>query len=203
MSSGAFKMTPEQQEFATKNHNLIFGFIRDRKLNQSEYYGILAMQFCKAVVTYDRDFGDGNVPFASYAYLVFDRALKMHLAYLHRKKREHDLDAASLDALRTEAGGEEDEPLNMYNIVKSYDDEEIEYDLLLDNIYKHIKNDEDRFIIKSRIMGYTQDEIAQVLGWGSQTDVSNRLKLIKQYLSDCGVIELGGSLGDRSQEDRS
>lgn len=57
------QLTDKQQELVTKNHNLIYKILKDRKLND-EYYDIAAIALCEAAITYDSDIGK----FSTYAY---------------------------------------------------------------------------------------------------------------------------------------
>lgn len=61
-------MTDEQRQFAEENHGLIYKFLSTYhySLNAVEdYYGLAAIGYCKAVITYDKE---RDVAFSTYAY---------------------------------------------------------------------------------------------------------------------------------------
>lgn len=62
------KMTDEQRQFAEDNHDLIYSFLHKYNLPlnaMEDYYGLAAIGFCKAVITFDKE--QGNT-FSTYAY---------------------------------------------------------------------------------------------------------------------------------------
>lgn len=57
-------MTEEQKCLAEKNYKLIFSFLARHNLSEEEWFGIAAIGFCNAVISYNKD----NCAFSTYAY---------------------------------------------------------------------------------------------------------------------------------------
>ena len=57
-------MTEEQKCLAEKNYKLIFSFLAKHNLSEEEWFGIAAIGFCNAVISYNKD----NCAFSTYAY---------------------------------------------------------------------------------------------------------------------------------------
>ena len=58
------KLTEEQKKLVEENHNLIYGFLRMKELEDDEYYDIVAYGLCKAAMKYDSTKGK----FSTFAY---------------------------------------------------------------------------------------------------------------------------------------
>jgi len=76
------KLTLEQQQFATENHNLIYSFLQKNNLEIDDWYGISAYGFCKAVRAYNKD---KNVCFSTFAYKCMQNEILME----YRKNKKH------------------------------------------------------------------------------------------------------------------
>lgn len=70
------KLNEEQKQLVTDNHNLIYGIMKQYKLNfdaPEDYYGAAAVGLCNAALHYDPN---RNVKFSSYAYVCMSREIQ-------------------------------------------------------------------------------------------------------------------------------
>ena len=93
-------LNEQQQELAEKNHNLIFWYAKNHRLDIEEYYGELAVALCEAAYHYDESTG---VSFSTFAAKCMSNQIKK----LFRKKErtiEGANDILSLDYVYDEEG---------------------------------------------------------------------------------------------------
>lgn len=155
------KLTVNEQEKVTENHNLIYSFLHDRGLEIDEYYGLIAESLCKAVKSWDES--KGNL--SSYFYRIARNDLYRYWRRGNAQKRM----------------GEE------VKLEEEYLDLEYEYDLEEDVITKEIVGEilksENGELFQMRLEGYSQQEIADTLGISRGT-VSRRLSWIGENYFD-------------------
>lgn len=58
-------MTKEAQILVEENHNLIYSYLKEMRLNVDEYYDLAAIGLCKAAIIFDKSFG---YQFSTLAY---------------------------------------------------------------------------------------------------------------------------------------
>ena len=66
------QLTKEQQKMVEDNHNLIYQYIIDNKLNYEEHYGTLAIGLCRASQIYD----DKRGSFGTIAYKCMQNQMR-------------------------------------------------------------------------------------------------------------------------------
>jgi len=72
-------LTPEQQRFAAEHHNLIYRFLNRNRLPESEFYGITALGYLRAVIAYDEKPGlRERYKFSTIAYHKMNDALRSY-----------------------------------------------------------------------------------------------------------------------------
>lgn len=97
-------MTPRQRETATKAHNMIYSYLRLRKLPIDDYYDVVVFGFMEAVQQYDENKELAKKYFlTTIAYRKMDDRLAAYRIYENRKKRTADV--RSLEAPLAGAGG--------------------------------------------------------------------------------------------------
>lgn len=151
------KLTPAQQQMVEENHNLIYWYINNHGLEYSEYYDLLAIELCNAVMKYDA----GRGSFANYFKLRADGILGKEYRKNKAQKRAHQ-NVELLDNLHT---------------IKD------ECDLTDCIELRDLMNGEYGEIIRLKAEGYSQTEIADIIGT-NQSKVSKILKKIKQQYMD-------------------
>lgn len=154
----ALVLNEQQQELAEKNHDLIYWYARNRKLDLEEYYGELAIELCKAAYHYDESLG---YSFSSFAAKCMDNRIKQ---LIRSKKRtlEGNEEIMSLDYCYYEDGSD---PITLGDCVsdnKNIEQEtvnKIETEWFANTLVKR-----DKYIFKSLLVGKTQSQIAGELG---------------------------------------
>lgn len=61
-------LTPEQRDFAAKNHNLVYSFLNDKHLPEDEFYDIVIFGYLQAVRTYFSKPAARKYSFSTIAY---------------------------------------------------------------------------------------------------------------------------------------
>lgn len=163
-----------EREFAEKNHNLIYSFLRKHNLSVEEWYGIVAIGYIQAVKKYNLSKGR----FSTFAYLCMLNMVRME----ERKVRLQNRWVSGILSLDAEYG--EGKGIFLQDLIPDKED--------MDSLYRyrefiHIIEElpkDLRDVISLKVCGYNQVEIGSILGY-SQSKVSRlvnqALKEIKEY----------------------
>lgn len=170
-------LTEEQKKFAEENHNLIYSFLMNKKLNLEEYYDIAAIGFCKAVKSYESSKGT----FSTYAYICMSNEIKMNWRRTEQRAQEYGVVLISLDEpiIGTEDLTIKDtlpHPESVESLLK--------YEEYLE-IINSLPPPMDK-MVDLCIQGYSQSEIAQEMGY-SQSYVSRLLTRAYRRIKDCDL----------------
>ena len=155
------KLNDEQKLLAEKQHNLIYSFLNKRGMKIDDWYDVLAIALCNAVLKYKPEKGK----FSKYAFRAFDNAVKMEMRKNNSKKRNAEV--VSID--------------NIWNLGTEFDLEE----MVLENV--NITGKLNSMDIKTaKVLNLyaknkTQEQIAKELGI-SQAQVSRILNKLKRRL---------------------
>lgn len=85
-------MTPRQREIATKAHNMIYSYLRLRKLPIDDYYDVVVFGFMEAVQQYDENKELAKkYSLTTIAYRKMDDRLAAYRIYENRQKRTADV----------------------------------------------------------------------------------------------------------------
>lgn len=85
-------MTPRQREIATKAHNMIYSYLRLRKLPIDDYYDVVVFGFMEAVQQYDENEELAKkYSLTTIAYRKMDDRLAAFRIYEKRQKRTADV----------------------------------------------------------------------------------------------------------------
>lgn len=148
------RLNIEQQKTVEDNHNLIYGYIRDRCLDIEDWYGLLAIELCKTVMKYDPTKG---ATLGTYFYLRCDNLLRKEYAKTKTKKNANN---------------------GVYTIEDRYDiqdevnvQDEVEFNSWFEG--------ENGNILRMKYDGYTQSEIAEKIGV-TQSFISKIIR--KEYI---------------------
>lgn len=152
-------MTKFEQQLATDNHNLIYGFINRYKLDLEEYYGILALALCKAAQHYDKIKGS----FSTVVYTFMINAVKNHIKIKNRYK----ISLVYLDADYTDSN---DDNENLFDVIMSNNlnlDDKVE-GKEISQILLSMLSDKEKQIVIDRVNGLSEEQIAIKMGCTQQ-----------------------------------
>lgn len=150
------RLSEEQRAFAEENHNLIYWYMNLKSLDKDEWYGLLAIELCKAVTKYDPNRGQ----FSTYYKMRCDS-----LVSKERKKQQRKRSLEKKYLIENE---------NTYVSDIDVDDELLAMEML-ESEYGNV--------IKLKAEGYTQSEIGEMLGV-NQCTVSRILTKVKELYDD-------------------
>ena len=169
------RLTQEQSERVTENHNLIYYMIHKFHLDIEEYYDILAIGLCKACLSWDISKGK----LSTYACTIMYNEIRQYLRTVHNSKNKCLHYALSLDAKLSDFGNDpEFEDLNYLGSMSNGHSDLLD-ELVLFDFSK--LSEREKQIVKYRYMGYNQDKIGKLLGV-SQSYVARVSKAIQNKL---------------------
>ena len=115
-------LTTEQQRFAEDNHNLVYAFLNDKKLQDEDFYDIVVFGYLKAVKEYSTNFALSNkYKFSTISYKYMRSEVCRHYDYLNRQKRSGF--SVSLDSLIYGDG----EALHLHEVLSAPDSHVIDF----------------------------------------------------------------------------
>lgn len=176
------KLTPEQQEFAEANHNLIYSYLIKYRLPYEEYYDLVAIGYVKAVQIYCER---SDLKKYSFSIIFWQKAKSTVADYWRRCKKNScvpnsalcSLDVPEIRSALEYDGIQAAEPLW----------EDIGYRDLVDRICQYATGRQ-RQILQMLLSGYTNTEIQQTIGIGSSTFWRDRQHL-RERIVELGILE--------------
>lgn len=173
-------LTEEQKKLVEENHNLIYWYCHKYNLDIEEYYGLLAVELCRAVQLYDPT----KSKISSYIIKWF---WHKHISWDKSKRassRKANENTISLD----KDFGEDGEKATLSDFMtngKSVEDEIVMIPLSACGL-----NDKLMSVVNLRLENpnYTQQEIADILGI-SQPTVMRRLHTAEKKIKEVWCID--------------
>lgn len=147
------RLTLEQQKLVEENHNLIYWYIHMRHLDINEYYDVMAIELCNSALKYNPERGS----FSNFFKLRADWVMQKEYRSNQSQKRQHKR-------------GEFHDNLK---------DMTYEHDMVDSIRLQELMEGEYGEIVKLRYEGYSQQEIAEMIGT-NQSKVSKMLKAVKE-----------------------
>lgn len=86
-------LTPEQREFAERNHGLVFAFLNENKLPEEDYYDVVVFGYLDAVYDYHTDPELIKYEFSTICWRKMRGALSNHYKTQLSKKRTAEVTA--------------------------------------------------------------------------------------------------------------
>lgn len=142
------KLTDKERQMVEDNEKLIYWYANKKNLDIDEWYGLLAIELCKTVRKYNPDRGSLSTYFKLRADIMVYR--KMQEKYRSGELYDYEIDESQ----------HEDESVEVFDKVDS--------DIALEDLLDSLETDRDRLIIKMKLDGYTQKEIAEETGLTQQ-----------------------------------
>lgn len=87
-------LTPEEREFAEKNHPAVLWYIKEAKLEPEEYYDVVVMGYLKAVKKWFE-----RPDLHKYSFLKIAKMTMRGYVGCERKKQDRRIKTVSLDAI--------------------------------------------------------------------------------------------------------
>ena len=161
------KLTEQQAKIVESNHNLIYGFAHFRNLDLEEWYGLLAIQLCETVLKWD----DSRGKLSTLYYLHCDSLVRNEYVRRNAQKNQ-DGGLLSLDYEYQEGNNE---PYDMEDMFEHEVRGNSIYDIVnKKNTLEELSRGKYGEIFQLRYEGYTQEEIADIVGL-SQPHISRIL----------------------------
>lgn len=160
------KLTEKQQKMVADNHNLIYAYLSRHRLNYEEYYDLLAIALCKAVLKFDENKG---CSFSTYAWSSFRNAI------ITEYKKQKDYEPIHIT--------EVNENRISYDVSKYKQNEDRSYaEMLLDEErLLEILTPRETEVYNYYKKGYTLRRIAKIFGVSNQA-VSQKFCSIKEKI---------------------
>lgn len=169
-------MTPRQRELATKTHNIIYAYLRDRKLTVTDYYDVVVFGFMEAVQQYDENEELAKkYKLSTIAYRKMDDKLSALRIYENRKKRKADV--RSLEA--TLAGTENMCIADTVTSAEEGPEQKAEANVIYLQIEERA-TPKQRAAMEARAAGYTTQEAAKRLGT-TPGAIYNRIQKFREH----------------------
>ncbi len=90
-------LTLAQSEFAAKNHDLVFQYLRSRNLPEDEFYGEVILGYLSAVQRYEEESWLRQYRFRSVAFAAMESAASSYRKNrAHQREREVSFEEAAL-----------------------------------------------------------------------------------------------------------
>ena len=153
VSNGQKKiLTPEQRDFAERNHSLVFAFLNENKLAEEDYYDVAVFGFLDAVYAYHTDPKLHRYEFSTICWRKMRGAVSNYQKAQHAKKRTVDITAIP------------DLPQRVLSNVSAYNEQMIQMEIrLLMHDLTMLLSQRQMQIVGLRYQGYGVREIAKRL----------------------------------------
>ena len=156
-------LTDEQRQFAAENHNLIYKYLWDRRLEIDDYYDIAVFGYLRAVKRYLTEPWLRRYQFSTVAW----HAMRQNIASFHRaEERRKETEQKYLKTLRTS-------PPDPF--------EELEAKLLLHDLAA-VSSKEQYALASMRLQGYSIAETACIQGMSEKRVRGLLRELYRVYL---------------------
>ena len=163
-------LTGEQKHLAELNHDLVYKFLNENNLPESEYYDVVIFGYLCAAQEYCENSKLKRYSFSTVAWKKMCGAVKDHKKYLSREKR--DCPTVSLSDLL----GNTEDSLQVEDILSLESKllEELKLNLMLHTLAANVTKKQMR-IIRMKLEGYRMHDIAKAEKMTFQ-DINKMLK---------------------------
>lgn len=172
MTNNKERLTEEQQELVSKNHNLIYAYAHKKNVSIDDYYDVLAIGLCKAAKAFDKNRGK----FSTLAYRCMENELNLHWKSTKRKSVIPEELVFSYDAPINSADSDEDSFTKF--ITGDCFNSEVLSNIVSEEFVESL-SDKEKDIISFLLDGMTHKEIADTMGFKRQ-NVSYHLNNIRK-----------------------
>lgn len=169
-------LTPEQRLFAADNHDLVYAFLNDKHLPESEYYDVIIFGYIDAVRRYFTETNLQKYSFGTIAWSGMQGALANYNRTMHRQKR-----AATVISIHT---SKHDDGLPLEETIALRDElmQQMETRLLLHDLANRVSKQQ-MDMVRLRGSGYSDRDIARKQNI-SKDRVKKLLEEVRSVLKD-------------------
>jgi RNA polymerase sigma factor (sigma-70 family) len=149
-----FVLCESERQFACKHHQLIYGFLNRHGLPESDYYGVAALGYLRAVHRYFDRAELRRFSFSTVAYRAMLQSVSQHRRCLSRQ-------AGAGNSISVDTGGIDGSPLHCgISAAERTAYEELEETLLLHALVQRLSPGQAE-VVRLRLQGYGIQEIAR------------------------------------------
>lgn len=145
--------TKEEQAFAEKNHDLVYAFLNEKNLSESDFYDIVIFGYLRAVQEYCRKGGLSRYRFSTLAWRRMYHILMDYYKYLESSRRKANVISLE-ECIERERGVPGDESAT-YDVML-----ELKEDFLMHELAHKLPSREMR-IVKMKMQGEKMHAIAK------------------------------------------
>jgi len=148
-------LTTEQQDFAERNHNLIYSYLRDKRLPMNDFYDVIVFGYLRAVCQYcDRPDLRQRYTFGTIAYRKMTDDLYKHF-------RQQSCPSRRAIIISLDTTDYDDSGFDMADIVSNMEEtaDRVESMMLWEQVSALLSKEQIR-LLRMRADGYTDREIA-------------------------------------------
>lgn len=150
-----WRLTTEEQQFASENYGLVHSFLRRKKLDESDYFDIVIFGYLKAVRKYMNDPDLPRFAFSTIAWRKMGDCVYEYHQYLNRPKRRGV-------TISLESVNPKNKSLSLNDIISAPSTEfiDVEIELLMLEIASKL-SERQMQILRLKMDGYGINEIAE------------------------------------------
>lgn len=168
----------KQKKMAELNHNLIYGFLNRYKLSVDDYYDLAAIGLCIACMKFD----DSKSKFSTFAYGCM---FKVIFSSIRNSKKDKRNSQGKLVSYNIKMDDGENNGIQFIDMISAGEDVEGRViSKIMFNDYMDKLPDREREILYLLSLGYTQMQIAEILGCGQASVSRAYVKLCKYMIMD-------------------
>lgn len=125
-------MSQAQQLFAEEHHNLVYAFLKEKKLPEDEYYDVVIFGYLQAVMDYTAQGESSRFSFATIAWRKMESRLADH--FRHQASTKRAAPTVSLNAVMDENG------LSLSDMLSATDESflDMETELMFHDLGRHM-----------------------------------------------------------------
>jgi len=167
-------MTDEQRKLIEDNHNLIYSFLWKHGLDIEEFYDLAAIGMCKAAITFNASVG----AFSTYAYSCIMNEINNEF-----RKRRSLLRIPKESLVYYNAAMTDEGECKLIDILPSNVNVENEVvgNISVDEFLGKLKREKMRTVAELFSLGYSQKEIANILGCAHQNVSEIKFRLRQKW----------------------
>ena len=145
-------LTEKEQKFAEENHELVYSFLNEKRLNEDDFYDVVIFGYLRAVQEWCRN-SFNILNFSTYAWKCMSNELINHYQFQSRKKRH--VSTVSFDDIILKCND-----FKEYDITYNEYVNELKTNLLLHELARRLPEREMR-IVRMKVRGDKLQDIAR------------------------------------------